>query len=100
MKIFGMGILVFLIAVSIATVFNVVMHHFVPDQVINMFFISPYYAKTSPFFDSAWQAMGGIGRLFFYIGGLTGFAFIIFMVFYVCSRILKFRQAKREQVAA
>lgn len=99
-KIFGMGILVFLIAVSIATVFNVVMHHFVPDQVINMFFISPYYAKTSPFFDSAWQAMGGIGRLFFYIGGLTGFAFIIFMVFYVCSRILKFRQAKREQVAA
>ncbi len=100
-KIFGMGILVFLCAVSIATLFNVVMHKIVPDQVINMFYISPYFLKEAPLvFNAAWSKMSGIGRLFFYIGGMSGIAFIIFMVFYLCSRILKYRQAKREQSAA
>ena len=100
-KIFGMGILVFLIGVSIATAFNVIMHHVIPDQVINMFYISPYFLKEAPLiFNAAWSKMSGIGRLFFYIGGMSGIAFIIFMVFYACSRILKYRQAKRAQAAA
>ena len=93
--------IVFIIAVCIATIFNVVMHKIIPDQVINMFYISPYFLKTAPLiFNAAWSKLGGIGRLFFYIGGMSGIAFIIFMVFYLCSRILKYRQAKREQAAA
>ena len=93
--------IVFIIAVGIATLFNVVMHKIIPDQVINMFYISPYFLKEAPLvFNAAWSKMSGIGRLFFYIGGMTGIAFIIFMVFYTCSRILKHRQAKRAQAAA
>ena len=87
--------IVFIIAVCIATIFNVVMHKIIPDQVINMFYISPYFLKTAPLiFNAAWSKLGGIGRLFFYIGGMTGIAFIIFMVFYLFALFFKRRQAK------
>ena len=93
--------IVFIIAVCIATIFNVVMHKVIPDQVINMFYISPYFFKTAPLiFNAAWSKLGGIGRLFFYIGGMTGIAFIIFMVFYLFAYIFKRRQKKASAQAA
>lgn len=93
--------IVFIIAVCIATVFNVVMHHIIPDQVINMFYISPYFLKTAPLiFNAAWSKMSGIGRLFFYIGGMTGIAFIIFMVFYLFARLIRRKQRKATAQAA
>ena len=93
--------IVFIIAVCIATLFNIVMHHIVPDQVINMFYISPYFFKTAPLiFNAAWSKLGPIGRLFFYIGGMTGIAFIIFMVFYLIARALKKNGRKASAQAA
>lgn len=74
------GAIVFLCSVAIATLFNVVMHQFVPDQVINMFFISPYFKKTMPILNEAWHNLHWFGTILLYVVGVSVFAFLIFLL--------------------
>ena len=67
-------------SVAIATLFNVVMHKFVPDQVINMFFISPYFKKTMPILNEAWHNLHWFGTILLYVVGVSVFAFLIFLL--------------------
>ena len=74
------GMIVFLCAVAIATFFNVVMHGFAPDQVINMFYISPYFKKTMPILNEAWHSLHWMGTIALYVVGVSGFAFLVFLL--------------------
>ena len=72
------GLLVFLIAVTLATTFNVVMHLLVPDQVINMFYISPFFKKTMPILNDAWQSLHWIPTILLYISGVSLLAYLVY----------------------
>ena len=74
------AMIVFLCAVAIATLFNVVMHKFVPDQIINMFYISPYFKKTMPILNEAWHNLHWFGTILLYVVGVSVFAFLIFLL--------------------
>ena len=93
LKSFLWAIVIFIISVGIATVYNVVMHKLHPDQFINMFFISPYFVKDVPeVVNAAWHKMHWMGRIGLYIGGVTVLAFIIFLFYQlVCLRWRKDR---------
>ena len=75
---FADALLFFLIAVSIATTFNVVMHVLVPDQVINMFYISPFFKKPMPILNEQWKNLHWIPTIMLYISGVTLLAAMIF----------------------
>ena len=75
------AIIVFFIAVVIATVYNVVMHLLIPDQVINMFFISPFFKKEMPILNEAWHALHWAPTILLYICGVTFIAFIIHLIY-------------------
>ena len=89
------ALLVFLIAVSIATTFNVVMHLLVPDQVINMFFISPYFKKTMPILNEEWKNLHWIPTIMLYISGVSLIAYSVFRLF---KKV--FHTAPQKEVAA
>ena len=79
---FRRAIVVFIIAIGIATTFNVVMHKLHPEQVINMFFISPYFVKTVPaVVDEAWHSMHWMGRIALYFVGVTVLATAVFTIY-------------------
>ena len=83
------GALVFLCAVVAVTAFNLVMHELHPEQAVNMYFISPYQKKVSPVFNDAWMKITGIWQILFYVGGVSAFAFILFMILYGIFRLSK-----------
>ena len=84
---------VFVIAVAIATTYNIVMHKLHPDQMINMFFISPYFVKTVPdVFNTAWHNMHWMTRIALYIGGVTVLAFIIFLIYRILFRLFRVKR--------
>ena len=76
----------FVIAVGVATLYNVVMHKLFPDILINMFFISPYFVKTVPeVVNEAWHNMHWLARIGLYVVGLTAisaFAFTVYRWFF------------------
>lgn len=78
---FGGALSVFLCAVGIATLFNVVVHYFVPDQVVNMFFISPFFKKTMPILNDAWSKLHWLPTIALYVVGVSVLAFAVFSLF-------------------
>ena len=72
---------VFAVAVLIATTFNVVMHYLVPDQVINMFFISPFFKKEMPILNEAWHALHWAPTILLYLVGVTIFALLVHLIY-------------------
>ncbi len=100
LKNFLAAIGVFVIAVVIATVYNIVMHKLHPEQMINMFFISPYFVKTVPAaFNTAWHNMHWIMRIALYIVGVTALAFIIFGAYRLLIRLV-WGKDKKQRAAA
>ena len=81
-SVFVKAICFFLIAVSVATLYNVVMHKLYPEQLINMFFISPYFVKTVPeVVNEAWHKMHWLSRIGLYIVGLTVISAFFFTIY-------------------
>ena len=78
---FRNAIFVFLGVVTAATLFNVIMHWIVPDQVINMCFISPYFKKTMPILNDAWHALHWAPTILLYVFGVTFLAFLLFWLY-------------------
>ena len=93
---FLLSIPVFLVAVSIATGLNIGLHRIAPHDTINLYFISPYFKKTSPLFNNKWQKVKGVWQILFYVGGMTVLAFVAFMIFYAAFRLLKCDKAKQK----
>ena len=88
LRTFGGAMIVFAIAVSIATIFNVGMHALYPDMHINMFFISPYFVKTVPeVVNEAWHKMHWFSRIMLYFFGLSALAFVIFLLYRLATRL-------------
>ena len=89
LKNFLRAIGVFVIAVAIATVYNIVMHKLHPEQLINMFFISPYFVKNVPeIVNAAWHKMHWMWRIVLYIGGVSALAFILFCIYQLIFKTL------------
>ena len=82
------GAATFVVAVIIATLFNVATHAAFPDQRTNMFFISPYFKRSIPVFNDAWQQLHWLPTILLYIAALSVAAFVIFMVFYGIARLV------------
>ena len=79
LRYFAMAIGVFLAFIAVATLYNVGMHFWHPEEHVNMLFISPYEVKRVPdIVYGAWKAMGWGGRMVLYIFGVTGLAFIAY----------------------
>ena len=91
------AIWIFLIAVGIATLYNVVMHALVPDQVINMFYISPYFKKTMPILNEAWHNLHWAPTILLYVFGVTFLAFLIYLFYRLIFR--SSREQKLETAA-
>ena len=79
--------LVFLFAVACVTLFNVVGHALFPDEYINMFYISPYYRRTVPFWNDAWQSMHPVEVILFYIVVMSALAFAFYFVYRLFVRL-------------
>ena len=96
LRAFGGAVIVFLIAVAMATAFNVGLHALYPEPKINMFYISPYFKRTMPIFDEQWSRLHWAPMILLYSAGLSAISFVIFMLFYVLTLpSRKSRRAKR-----
>ena len=94
-KQFLWGALVFVLSVIAVTAYNVILHAVHPEQGVNMYFISPYEKKVSPIFNDAWMQITGIWQILFYAGGVSAFAFILFILLYGVFYLIR-RQEKRK----
>lgn len=83
------GAAVFIACVIFVTGYNVLLNAIHPEQRVNMYFISPYQKKVSPIFNDAWMKITGIWQILFYVGGVTAFAFILFMMLYGLFYLLR-----------
>jgi len=95
LKSFLPSLVVFLISVAFITAFNVGMHALYPDQYINMFYISPYYRRTVPFLNDAFQQMSAVGVIFLYLSVVSALSFVVYLVYRLVVRLLS-SGAKRE----
>ena len=95
LKLFLWGAMVFILSVIAVTIYNVTAHALHPEQGVNMYFISPYQKKVSPIFNDAWMQITGIWQILFYAGGVSAFAFILFILLYGAFYLIR-RQEKRK----
>ena len=88
-KNFSSAEIVFLPAVLIATSLNIGLHYLVPDQEINMFFISPFFKKTMPIWNNAWHSLHWTINILIYVVGVTVIAFGVYMVYQLFYRLAR-----------
>ena len=92
---FPRAICVFLVDVAMATAYNVGVQPLLPDETINMFYISPYHRRTLPtFINDAWQRLDSTVVIVLYILVVTLLAFLVFSVYLLCFRLSRVRAAK------
>ena len=93
---FSSAVAVFLPAVGIATLLNVVLHLLIPGQEINMFFISPFFKKTMPIWNTAWHSLHWSINILIYVVGVTVIAFGAYMLYLLLFRLAKCREPQEQ----
>ena len=81
---FRKGIPVFLLFVTVATLYNVGIHALVPNMEVNMCFISPYFRKDIPIeiFKDAFQRMHWFVVIVLYVFAVSFLANLIFFLYH------------------
>ena len=90
------GVVVFLTVITIALILNVTVVHLSPEgEIFNMFFISPYFDCTLPFYSTLQPKVPYLLFLFFYIFPFITVALGIHAAIYPLPRLIAYGKQKK-----
>lgn len=90
------GVVVFLTVITIALILNVTVVHLIPEgEIFNMFFISPYFDCTLPFYSTLQPKVPYLLFLFFYLFPFITVSLGIHAAIYPLPRLIAYGKQKK-----
>ena len=74
------AILLFVGMVATAQILNAIVHHFLPEEYFDLYYISPYFHREYPWVGALGEKLHWTLITLIYLGGMTAFAFVIFIM--------------------